>query len=85
MIDKDYYTLNQINEMLKNKEIFYFYMLEAYNEEAHNEEVTGFEFENTEFRIFTDEVKEIKVVLDEFGYYQTVATGKNGKTYFIKL
>ena len=37
-----------------------------------------------EARIGTSELKEIKVVLDS-GWYETVAIGKNGHTYYVTV
>ena len=38
-----------------------------------------------DFRIFLNEVKDIKVTLDEWGTYTTVAVSNSGKTYYINL
>ena len=37
------------------------------------------------YRIFLSEVKELKVVLDDYRFYTNVAVGKNGKSYYINL
>ena len=44
-----------------------------------------YEVERTEFRIYAEDLKEVKVIVDEYGHYTTVAIGKNEKTYFITL
>ena len=38
-----------------------------------------------DFRIFTDDLNEIKVELDEYKYYTTVAVHKNGNKYNVVL
>lgn len=81
VIEKDYYTVREINEMLAAREIFYF----GDNCEQKYEPVNGWESSEISFRIFTDNLAEIKVVLDESNFYTVVAIGKNGKTYNVSL
>ena len=80
VLAKEFYTPNTVNEMLAAHEIFYFD--KAIN--ASHEKVSNWDFDEHEFRIFTEDLNEIKVVLED-GYYTTVAIGKNGKTYFVTL
>lgn len=39
----------------------------------------------SELRVSLDEVKDLKVVLDGYGYYTNVAVMKNGETVFVTL
>jgi len=38
-----------------------------------------------EFRLFLADIKDLKVALDDFGIYTTVAVSNSGKTYYINL
>lgn len=49
------------------------------------EPLKSWEIEDTEFRIFTEDLEELKVALDEYGHYTTVAVGKSGNTYYVNL
>ena len=42
-------------------------------------------FNNGDYRIFTNRLTSINVILDEDGFYTTVGIGENGKQYFITL
>lgn len=80
-LDKEYYTMKDINDMLCNREICYF---DENNNECYNH-INYFDtMEETIFRIFTENLQEIKVVLYD-GYYHTVAIGKNDKIYHVLL
>ena len=81
ILNKDYYTLTDITEMLLNKEITYF--IGDY-EECY-EPLTACELEYTTLRIFTENLVELKVVVDEYGYYTNIAVDKNGKKYYVTL
>ena len=80
-LDKDYYTIKDINEMLDSREICYF---DTHINECHNHINYVDIFDEPIFRIFTENLKEIKVILDG-GYYHTVAIGKNDKIYHVVL
>lgn len=78
VVKKDYYSTKQLNEMLKLKTIFYF------NENLSEEydEIDSWEVKDLEFRIFTENCKEIKVILDEYNDYNTaVLTNDNHMVY----
>lgn len=81
-IAKEYYTERDIELLLETEEIFFFDRNDkSYCEECYDiSKVT----DETEFRIFTENLKEVKVVLED-GFYKTVAIGKNGLTYHIEL
>ena len=81
LLNNAYYTLTEVNEMLVSKEIGYF------DDElfVKHDALTRYEFDNTQLRIFTDDIEELKVALDEYGSYTTIAIGKNGKKYFVEL
>lgn len=81
VLNKDYYTQGELNMLLETREICYF-------DKDFNEcyaPLKSWEVEETELRIFTENLEEIKVSLDEYGYYTNVAVGKNGLTYYINL
>ena len=81
VLNKDYYLFYDIKKMLDNKEICYF-------DNNLNESFDIYElpknFDNNDLVIFLDYGDEIKIDLDEYGYYKPVLI-KNGKKYFIKL
>lgn len=69
-LNTDYYTEVEIVNMYNNFEIDY---LDPSIDPELKRPV-----------IYTEDIKNLKIVLDEFGYYTTVAV-KNGKEYFVKL
>ena len=80
-LNQDYYTFFDIQDMMLKKEICFLdenlnkkYNLKDYVLNYHNESLV----------IFLDYGDEIKIDLDEYGYYKPVLI-KNGKKYFIKL
>ena len=81
VLDRDYYLFYDIKEMLDNKEI-------CYLDNSLNERYDVYEyvkkFDNNNLIIFLDDCDELKILLDEYGYYKPVLI-KNGKKYFIKL
>ena len=81
VLDRDYYLFYDIKEMLSNKEICYFdnSLNEGYNVYEYVKN-----FDNNDLIIFLDDRDELKISLDEYGYYKPVLI-KNGKKYFIKL
>ena len=80
VVDKERYTVAEIAQMLSANEIFYF----VKGGNISYEPLNSWEIEDADFRIFTDNLTEIKVVLDD-GYYTVVANGKNGKTYYVSI
>lgn len=81
ILNKNYYTQGQINEMLYNKEIFYF---DEHFEPCY-EQMLCYQIASNDLRIFTENLSEIKVELDDIYHYTNVAVGKNGKKYFVAL
>ena len=79
-INKEYYTVRELKEMARNHEIFFF--KDILDECYDVTDMFDYEIERTQFRVFAENLKEVKVVVDEYGYYTTVAVGKNDKTYF---
>ena len=81
VLDRDYYLFYDIKKMLDNKEI-------CYLDNCLNEGYDVYEyvknFDNNDLIIFLDDCDEVKISLDEYGYYKPVLI-KNGKKYFIKL
>lgn len=80
VLNNSYYTIYQINEMLEKREITYFdeHINECY------EPIRYYEMDEKQFRIFTEDLKEIKVMCID-GHYTTVAVGNNDKVYYISL
>lgn len=78
IVNKDFYTLAQINDMLEKKIIFYFD--ESYNEQ-HEELWT---MNNVDLRVFTCNCKDIKVVCKD-GQYMNVVTTLDGLEIFVTL
>ena len=81
LLNTDYYTVDQINQLLKLEVITYF-------DDDFNQcydEVSSWEVREKQFRIFTDDLEEIKVVLDDYGHYTNVAVNKLGISYYITL
>ena len=81
VLDKDYYLFYDIKNMLANKEVCY---LDNNLNEAFDIYELAKNFDNNDLVIFLDYGDEIKIDLDENGYYKPVLI-KNGKKYFIKL
>lgn len=81
VLNQYYYTFFDIKDMIEKKEICFLdenlnekYNLKDYILNHHNESLI----------IFLDDGDEIKIVLDEYGYYKPVLI-KNGKKYYINL
>ena len=81
-INTDFYNVYQINEMLDRKLIFY--LDEDFNEKYDN--ISSFDLFEGEytFRIFTSNLKELKVVSDG-GYYTTIVITNEGEKLYVKL
>ena len=80
-LNKEYYINRDIEMLLLTREICYF----DKDFKQCYEPLKSWEIEDTEFRIFTEDLEELKVALDEYGHYTTVAVGKNGITYYVNL
>lgn len=81
ILNKYYYIPTEIIDMLLSKEITYF----NGNYEECYEPITLYELEETTLRIFTENLVELKVVVDDYGNYTNIAVGKNGKKYYVVL
>ena len=81
-VNTDFYNVYQINEMLDRRLIFY--LDEEFNEKYDN--ISSFDLFEGEytFRIFTSNLKELKVVSDD-GYYTTIAITNEGEKLYVKL
>ena len=83
VLAKENYTVDEINSMLNERKIFYF---DEKNLVVCYDEVSFFgKYDDTEFRIFTDKLIELKIILDENGHYKSVGIGKDGYKYFVDL
>ena len=82
VLKKSEYFLDEINTLLNERKIWYFgeSLNICYDEVNYIKK-----YDDTEFRIFTDKLTEIKVVLDEHGFYKIVGIGKDGDKYFVNL
>lgn len=76
-LNKDMYTKYDFMRMLENHEIFHI-------DEEKFEPSYESKFYDEDFRIFLEDMKEIKVICHE-GYYMNVAVSNTGKQYFINL
>lgn len=77
-LNKDYYTRTDLEKMLSNHEVFFFnegYSM-SYNTQNPEEE---------ELRVDLFKMKEIKVILDPYGYYTTVCVDNEGRQYYVNL
>lgn len=79
ILNKEYYNIYQINRLLDQHIIFYI----DSNKKVCYDNVNM--FGDVDFRIFTDDLNEIKVELDEYNFYTTVAIHKNGNKYYVAL
>ena len=77
----------ELRTMLKNKEIVRFYFDENENFKEDYSEPTWWVWDELkeQLRLFLDDVKEIKVELDEDGHYTTVAIRDDGKKFYVDL
>ena len=84
IISKEYYTEHELMKMLENKEIWY--LDDDINFRCDCDILN---IRTQIFRINIEDlenaIKEIKVVLNEYGYYENVAVTKNGKVYHVEL
>lgn len=80
-LNKEYYTASNINDMLSSKEIFYF----SKNLNPIHDPISSWSINEMVFRLFTEDLTDLKVILDEYNCYTTAAIGKNGKTYFVNI
>lgn len=76
ILKKDYYTIYQLNDMLKKDYIF---TLEK------NININDIYTNDIDIRISLHYAKEIKVVLDNYGYYKNVVVMEDGCQYYINL
>ena len=80
-VNKGYYTLVQINDLLLNNKVFYFD--DCYN--SCKDKLDIVTADNTVLRIYTEDIDSLEVVLDEYGSYTTMAYLKNSSKIFVKL
>lgn len=73
MLDTDYYTRSEL-EHLKHLGILH-----------DLKEMYSNTFDEETLVIFTEGIKEIKVILDDYGMYKTVAVNFDNEKFFIKL
>lgn len=83
VLDKYMYSDIQIQQMLKAEEIFYI-KYGTSGVATTDWDLTSTEICENDFRIYTVNLKEIKVECYQ-GCYHTVAIGNNGKKYFVVL
>ena len=77
IFNKDYYNIYEINSLLSQHIIFYLGddFEACYNNIEYNM------LDEIVFRLFTNDLNEIKVELDQYNYFTTVAVHKNGNKY----
>lgn len=82
LVNRDYYTIAEINSYL-DKHIFF-----TFNEklETSYEHITSYALENRTVRLFLEDVTELKVVYNrEFQCYTNVAVLNNGTNIYVEL
>lgn len=82
VVKKEHYTVKRINELLKSKTIFYFAengLLEKYDE------IDTYDMKKLTFRVFTENCKEIKVLLDEYNDYNTAVLTNDNKMLYVEI
>lgn len=82
IINKWYYSEDDLRTMLLTRQIFTFE--DKTLNEVYPYEAKSWELEEMTFRIFAEDLEEVKVVCED-GSYLTVAIGKNGKKYYVEL
>ena len=80
LLDEDYYTFTDIRKMYDNNDIYCYD--KDYNEVDINDYMRN--HRDYDLLIYLNYGDEVKISLDEYGYYKPVLI-KNGKKYFIKL
>ena len=85
ILNKYYYTEDEIKNMLNSGEIFFLNSSNSKKSGYEKYERLTKEGIDIELRIFTSDLKELKVVLDEYGMYTTVGETENGRRYYITL
>lgn len=84
ILNRDYYTQNELEMLLETKEIFFINKNNRVSYDLSN--MTYSEKDDIVFRISTSDLEEIKVIYNkEYGSYETIAIGINGLTYHINL
>lgn len=76
VLNRDQYLEREIDRMLRQERICWF----DGNKQSCSMDYT----DDTQFRIFTENLTEIKIILED-GYYETVAIGKDGEKYYVEI
>ena len=83
VLNTDYYTIRDLENMWFAGEIVRL-DYKQFGVFVEPREISRYEEIGDQFRIFLENVKDLKVALDD-GHYTTVAVGNNGKTYYVNL
>ena len=81
VVSKYYHNADEISEIIEN--YFGFYFVEGERIETSREKKT--DYSDLDVRVSDIEVKEIKTILDEYGYYTNIAVMNDGMVVFIEL
>lgn len=86
LVNNYYYTVETLNQLLREKAIWYF----DKNYEVCYDEVDYFNYKDKQYRVFTEKLDRIVVELDECNSYTTVAYYKfnvilNGNKIYVEL
>lgn len=84
ILDNDFYSWQQLRDMLLQEKIWYFDsdLRTSYDSSL----IYWNEYHEKEFRVYLDLVEEIKVVYNkEWGFYENVAILKDGTKLHVKL
>ena len=82
ILNKDYYSLLGVRELLDSKEVFYF---DEDCKLCYDFSLYVRTFYESSLRIFLEQGDEIKVELDDDGIYTNVLIKSNGNKYYINL
>lgn len=84
ILDNDFYSWEQLRDMLNAEIIWYFDSDLRVSRETSL--IYWNEYNEKEFRVFLEDVEELKVVYNkELGFYETIAVLKNGIKLHVKL
>ena len=82
-LNKDYYNEEEIRKLLENETIFY--IDDSFECSNNTDVMLRWIDEDVVFRISTTRIVELKVIVDDEGYYTTVAIDNDDNKYYVTL
>ena len=82
-LNKDYYNEEEIRKLLENETIFY--IDDSFECSNNTDVMLRWIDEDVVFRISTTRIVELKVIVDDEGYYTTVAIDNDSNKYYVTL